>query len=223
MTENAKERKIPGLIPQKDGSFAILVECLNGCISPRLLELALEIQKRFDAVVHMTTAQKLMFLDLAPKDAEDALALLDEAGMPVRRTRDVSQPRVCVGRPWCPIALQETFRFAEALFEATGREPTPPKMKIGVSGCPACCSWANIMDLGFVGHKEGYKVLVGGHGGYRPRRGTEVGTVTSPEQAADVVKRAAQLFRERVSKKGRFQRVLDEMGPDGLQQALGLA
>ncbi len=219
MTE---EKKIPGLIPQKDGSYAILIECVNGCITPEVLAAAQQVQSTAGATLHMTTAQKLMFLDMDHDNALKALEILESAGAAVRKTRDVSQPRVCVGKPYCPIALQETFPLGEALCREAVRVPIPPKMKVGVSGCPACCSWANIMDVGFVGYRNGYKVLVGGHGGYRPKPGTEIGTVSTHGQAVEVVKRAAALFSSRVEKKGRFDKVVAEMGVDAVKAELGL-
>lgn len=221
--ESLKPKKVPGLIPQKDGTRAILVECPNGCISSTLLRLAQEIQSAYGATVHITTAQKLMFLGLDEAAAQEALERLDRAGLLVRKARDVSQPRVCVGRPWCKIALQETFPVGEEIVREVGREPIPPKMKIGISGCPACCSWANVMDVGFVGYKSGYKVLVGGHGGYRPRPGEEVGMVHTPREAAEVVRRAAELFRSQVPKKGRFQKVVEQLGLEAVREALGLS
>jgi NAD(P)H-nitrite reductase large subunit len=210
----SEPKAIPGLVLQKDGSFALTVECVSGCVSPQIMEAVARVAREYKALVHLTMGQKLKLLGLNQESGPQALLY--------ERARDLFQARVCVGKPFCPLALQETFSLARYLFTELARVPTPPKLKVGVSGCPACCSWANLMDLGFVGLRKGFRVIVGGHGGYRPREGQPIGLVVTHEEVAEVLRRLTQLFTEETQKKGRVDRIVENLGLDRVKNRLGL-
>ncbi len=214
-------RKIPGLVQKNDGSFGITVECPNGFITERILKACHQICGEFNCRLHVTTAQKLMFLDLDRESGARALALLEQAGASIRKTRDLSQARVCVGKPYCKFGQQDALALGEALYDELARMPTPPKLKYAVSGCLACCAWSNLMDLGFAGVKSGFRVIVGGHGGFHPVPGTEIGKVQSPELALDVLRRAAELFAREIPKKGRMEKVIKKVGLEEVKRFLG--
>ena len=219
------ETNIPaGIVPQKDGSYMISFETPDGAtLSPDLLETLARISRRTGCIVHLTTAQKVMLLGLDLEAAEAALSELEAGGAPVRKARDLSQPRVCVGKPYCKLALQETFSFSKAIYDRLARTPIPPKMKVAVAGCPACCSWANCLDVGFVGVRSGWKVFVGGHGGARPRPGIEMGKVADAEEAARLLGRIAEFFASEVKKKARLARMIDKVGEEEFRKRVGLS
>jgi len=214
---------VPGLMIQKDGSYALTMECSNGCIEPGLLEKIGQAAKEQQAIVHLTTAQKVMFLGLDEARAKALMEALEKEGAVFRKARDLSHPRVCVGKPYCKLAFQDTFKLGDILYKELARQPIPPKLKVGVSGCPACCSWANLMDLGFMGVRSGYKVLIGGHGGAKPKIGQEIATIATPQEAVDILKKAAELFSEEVKKKSRMERVVSKLGVDEIKKRLGLS
>jgi len=213
-------RPIPGLVVQGDGSRAITIECPNGIVSPAVMDTVSGIAKELGATVHLTTAQKLMLLGLDEEGGIRALGLLDAAGAPVRRQRDLSQPRVCVGMPHCKLALQETFPLGRLLYEELGRTPIPPKLKVAVSGCPACCSWSNCMDLGFVGVKSGFIVMIGGHGGARPRVGEEIGKISTHGEAVHILRKLAELFSGEVKMKSRVDRMVKKLGIEEVRRRI---
>ncbi len=218
-----KSPSIPGLNPQKDGSVAMTLEIPNGNLKPEILSALREVSEMPDITVHITTAQKIMLLGLDEESGNRAMEIMESAGAVVRKARNLAHARTCVGRPWCKFAWHDTFALGEYLYEHAGGELTAPKMKIGIAGCPACCSWANMLDLGFVGVKSGWKVFVGGHGGAMPVAGTEITKVTSHEEAADLAVRLARIFTENVKKKSRLDRVIKKLGGiDALKKELGL-
>lgn len=216
-----------GILPQKDGTFAISIELPNGVATPETLELASYISKNYKVITHITIAQKMMFLGFNESAALEALSLLDEKGAAVRKARDLSQPRTCVGLPFCKLALQETFSLGNYLYNRLARKKIPPKLKVAIAGCPACCTWANMIDLGFVGVKSGYKVFVGGHGGAKPKVGVELGKIITFEQAGDVLERLSDIFSEHIQTenlpKARVSRVLKRIGEDEMKKRLGLS
>jgi NAD(P)H-nitrite reductase large subunit len=213
--------KIPGLVQKKDGSYGFTVECPNGFITKEILKAAHEVCRNFNCRLHITTAQKLMFLDLDQESGARAVELLEQAGASVRKARDLSQPRVCVGKPYCKFGVQDSLALGDTLYNELARMATPPKLKYAVSGCLACCAWSNLMDLGFAGVKSGFRVIVGGHGGFWPKPGTEIGKVTSHEQAVEVLRKAAELFRQEIPKKGRMAKVIKKIGVEEVKRYLG--
>jgi NAD(P)H-nitrite reductase large subunit len=214
-------KPVPGLIPQKDGSFAITIECPNGIVSPEIMSLVSELSKRHNFITHLTIAQKIMLLGMNMDVALDVLNKLDSAGAIVRKARDLCHPRVCVGTPFCKLALQDTFSLGEYLYKETSRIPIPPKMKIAIAGCPANCTWAMNIDLGFMGLKSGYNVFIGGKGGTKPQMGIEVGKITTHEEAAEIVRRLSKLFSENVKIKSRVAHLVNKLGIEEVKKQIG--
>ncbi len=214
--------EIPGLIPQKDGSWALSIELPEGKIGAEVLKVLASLAEG-GAFIHPTTAQKIMVLGLKKEEALKALERLEKAGARIRKSGKSLQPRTCVGLPFCKLALQETFPLAQAIYEAFPREELPHKFKIGVSGCPACCSWANTLDLGFVGVRDGFKVYLGGKGGYKPRLGILVGKIGDLSEALEVTRRVLDLFKEKGAKKRRFAKIVENLPLEEIQQYLGLS
>ncbi len=214
---------IPGLIPQKDGSFAIYVEVPRGaCPEASDLKALAEMMEELKCKVHLTTAQKFLILDLTEETGKKALDIISKTNLYAKTALDLSQPRVCVGKPYCKLALQETFPLAQELMDKLAREPIARKIKVAVAGCPASCSWANMVDVGFVGVKSGFQVYIGGHGGARPNIGENMGKITSSDEAVELVRKIAILFRENVKKKSRLDRVIKKIGLEEFKKAVGL-
>ncbi len=212
---------IPGLIPQKDGSWAISIELPGAQIQAQVLSVLANLAEK-GAIIHPTTAQKIMILGLEEETAKHALSLLEEAGAMIRKSGKSLQPRTCVGLPYCKLALQETLRFSQALYEAFPAEDLPHKLKVGVSGCPACCSWANLLDLGFVGVRSGFKVYVGGKGGYKPTLGSYLTAVSSLEEAVSLMRGVLDFFKKYGQKKKRLGSIIEGEELAALKKHLGL-
>ncbi len=217
-----KKIGIPGLKKKKDGSYSISIECPSGNVSPTVLREVTEIAEKYAATVHLTSVQKIMLLDLNEEAGKDAIERLKVVGARVKTRRTLSQAMVCVGKPYCPLALQETMPLASFLYEKVSEIPIPPKLKMAISGCPACCTWANLVDIGFVGTSDGFKLFVGGHGGYKPVVGQAIGLVKDNEEAVKVVKKVASIFVKNVDKKGRLSDVIKKMGMDEFRKELGI-
>ncbi len=212
---------IPGLIPQKDGSWAISIELPGAQLQAQVLSVLANLAEK-GAIIHPTTAQKIMILGLEEETAKHALSLLEEAGAMIRKSGKSLQPRTCVGLPYCKLALQETLRFSQALYEAFPAEDLPHKLKVGVSGCPACCSWANLLDLGFVGVRSGFKVYVGGKGGYKPTLGSYLTAVSSLEEAVSLMRGVLDFFKKYGQKKKRLGSIIEGEELAALKKHLGL-
>ncbi len=219
----SRQDLIPGLIPQKDGSVAVAIEVPNGNLKPEILAALQEVGAMPGIIVHITTAQKIMLLGLDVTSGSEVMEKMEAAGAVVRKARTLSHARTCVGKPYCKYAWQDTFALGSYLYEHTGQEPIARKLKIGIAGCPACCSWANITDMGFVGIKRGWIVFVGGHGGALPKIGTEITRITTQEEAVEITLKLARLFTENVKQKSRLDRIIKKLGGiEAVKEELGI-
>ncbi len=213
------EVKIPGAIPQTDGSYAVSVEFPQLTMAKDVLLVLAELAGE-GLVVHPTTAQKVMVLGIEPAKVSQVIERLESAGAQLRKAATSFQPRTCVGAPFCKLALKETFPLAQRIYESFKGHPVPHKFKVAVSGCPACCSWANNIDLGFVAVRNGYKVYLGGKGGYKPRPGLLLGLVEGEDEALRVMDAVLKFFNEHGRPKRRFAWVVEKMGLEPLMATL---
>ena len=218
-----EEKVIPGLIPQKNGTYALFVETSgDACVSPEVLEAVSRIARETGCLVHLTSIQKIMLLGLDMEQGKQAMETLRAKGVDFKKPKQLSQPKVCVGLPFCKLALQETFSLGRYLYKELARHPVAACFKTAVSGCPACCSSANLVDIGFVGVKDGWKVFIGGNGGRKPSFGEEMGKVTTHDEAKELVERVADLFSREMKKKARLCRIIERLGKEEFKKAIGL-
>ena len=105
----------------------------------------------------------------------------------------------------------------EAAVELRHPGPCPLVLSDRCLGCGQC---AVICPTGAIAQgAEGYRVLVGGKLGRHPRLGTELGLFT-PEQALEIVSRAAELYMDRARPGQRLGALVDEIGLGRVKAAL---
>jgi len=108
--------KIPGLVQKKDGSYGFTVECPNGFITKEILKAAHEVCRNFNCRLHITTAQKLMFLDLDQESGARAVELLE---------KDLQKEIVIEPRPELHIEQFEISYIHLDKGKKKQQEPTP--------------------------------------------------------------------------------------------------
>jgi len=96
----------------------------------------------------------------------------------------------------------------------------PAKFKIGVSGCPNCCGESWIKDLGFFGFKSGFKVVVGGEAGKKPRIGKELTYVESTDDAMKVARSVFDYYKANAKPKERLGDFIDRIGFDEFKKGV---
>jgi nitrite reductase (NADH) large subunit len=75
----------------------------------------------------------------------------------------------CVGTAWCRFGVQDSVALAIELELRYRGLRSPHKLKGGVSGCARECAEAHSKDFGVIATEQGWNLLVGGNGGFRPR------------------------------------------------------
>jgi len=210
---------IPGARLLANGAYAISIELDTGLLGAKVLRVLADLSEE-GVKIHPTTAQKILLLDIAPERVTLYLRRLEEAGALIRRKGTSFQPRSCIGKPYCSKALQETFSLSKAIYHEFKGHPLVHKFKVAVAGCPACCSWANTIDLGFVAQSTGYQVLVGGKGGYRPQAGTPLGKARDIPEALVYMKAVLDFFNQYGEPKKRLGAILQKTGVAPLERIL---
>jgi len=96
----------------------------------------------------------------------------------------------------------------------------PGKLKMGVSGCPFQCAETAIKDIGLQGTAKGWRVLVGGCGGARPRLSEPLTEGLDDTQATATIEKIVEYFKANAKPNERLGRVIDRLGIDHLKQAV---
>lgn len=150
--------------------YAITPAIPGGLVEANFLEKLAKIAKKYNAVLKVTTAQRIMITMLK---AEDVNKVWDELGIqPDDNSNNCVQSVVfCPGDTFCKRGKQDSVQLGNMLQAAYFHQQMPRKFKIGVSGCPNACGFTQLKDIGLVGLIQGWSIYVGGQGGFKPRIG----------------------------------------------------
>ena len=120
----------------------------------------------------------------------------------------------------CKYGKQDSIGLARSFDELFKDQVFPAKVKIGVSGCPRCCSESHIRDIGVIGTSKGWMVFFGGNGGTRPRFGDLIAWDLTPAEALDCAQRLAECYRNHAKPHERTARFMERVGLETLKSEL---
>jgi NAD(P)H-nitrite reductase large subunit len=221
MSEDLLEK---GAILQRDKTtYAIAPHIPGGIITDfNLLRRIAEVAEKYGAqAIKITSAQRFAVVGVQEKDLDKMwqdLGLKPGAaiGLCVRSIK------ICPGTNFCRIALQDAVGIGLKLDEKYHGHPLPYKFKIGVSGCPNNCSEGPIKDLGFMGFKNGWRVLAGGFAsGIKPRLADVIANDLNDAEALALADKVMDWYTQAGIKK-RLGKIIDEIGLAKFKQDLGL-
>ncbi len=198
MSENKLNKYVTVLLPA-------------GRLPQKVLSAVLSLQEKYGFDTYFTTMQNLRLLGIADEDREDIKKILIEAGAAIKGPGMFPMPRICVGRPYCNLALVDTKEVSDAIWNRFGgRTGVKPRYKIAVAACPACCSGSVATDIGIVATRSGYDVYVGGKGGPRPKAGRRIARRAGMEEMLDIIGKLADFHFEKTSQKYRMSKLINE-------------
>jgi NAD(P)H-nitrite reductase large subunit len=206
-----------GAIIQRDRqTYAIAPHIPGGLTDPGTLRRIAGVAERHGAQLKITSAQRIAIIGLAEEQLDAIWAELGEKpgaaiGLCVRSVK------VCPGTDFCKRGLQDSVKVGLQLDERYHGMELPWKIKMGVSGCVNDCSEVCIKDFGLIGTPKGWRLLVGGNGGAKPRLSMLLAENLSDEQALAAVDRLVEWYREQ-DRKCRMGRNVEEVGLELLQQ-----
>jgi sulfite reductase (ferredoxin) len=204
------ERDHVGVIPQKDGNFAVGFAPRAGRVSGTILAAIADLAERYgQGRIRTTAQQKFVILDV-PADQVNALAAeLDVHDLQVRPSRFRRGTMACTGLEFCKLAIVETKARAHWLYEELERRMPDfdTAITINVNGCPNSCARFQTADIGFKGsivpdangqQVEGFQIHLGGQMGADPKFGRKFrGLKVTAEETVDYTERVLRGFTER--------------------------
>lgn len=173
-----------GAILQRDReTYGIAPHIPGGITDSATLRKICDVADKYHLQMKLTSAQRIALFGIKEEDLDAVWAEVAERpgaaiGLCVRSIK------ICPGTTQCKRAVQDSVSLGLKIDTLYHALRLPNKMKMGVSGCMLSCAEVAIKDIGIMGTVKGWRVLVGGNAGARPRlaellveTGTDAGEV----------------------------------------------
>jgi NAD(P)H-nitrite reductase large subunit len=210
-----------GVIIQRDKcTYAVAPHIPCGVVQPMTLrKLADAAEKYGAAALKVTSAARIAIVGLKEEDVD---SVWSELGMKPGAAVGlcVRSVKACPGTTFCKRGIQDSLSLGLKLDEKYHGLELPAKFKIGVSGCPNQCAETCIKDIGLVGLPKGWKILVGGNGGAKPRLSQELAKDLSTEQALELVDKIISYFKTSSKPHQRLGSMIEKMGFEEFKSAV---
>jgi NAD(P)H-nitrite reductase large subunit len=210
-----------GAILQRDKkTYAIVPRTPVGLVTPDNLEALARVARKYNIpVVKITSGQRFALLGLKKEDVDSAWQELNmEAGKATELCLHYVQ--ACPGTVFCKFGIQDSMGLGRDLEAFFAGLDLPAKLKIGVSGCPFCCSESFVRDIGIYGKKTGWTFIIGGSSGRRPRIGDVLAEDIAKETVIDLTRRTLEFYRANSKGKQRMARFVERIGIDNFRAAV---
>jgi NAD(P)H-nitrite reductase large subunit len=209
-----------GAILQRDKeTYAIAPHIPGGLTDTATLRNLCDVADKYRLSLKITSAQRIAMIGAKEEDLDAIWADLGQPqgaaiGMCVRSVK------ICPGTTTCKRAIQDSISLGLKIDTIYHAMPLPNKMKMGVSGCPLSCAEVAVKDIGIHGTAKGWRILVGGNAGARPRLAELlVDNVPDEETVLEIVATVVEFYRRR-DKKDRLGRIIDEIGIEAFRQEI---
>lgn len=217
----AKEEHPRGAILQRDKkTYAIVPRTPVGLVTPAQLETIGRVAREYEIpVIKITSGQRFALVGLPPEKVEEVWSALSMEVGPAKELC-VHYVQACPGTEVCSLGLRDSLGLGLELEKKLVGYDSPAKLKIGVSGCPMCCGESWVRDVGLIGKKKGWTVVVGGCSAGRPRIADLLAENLERAEAEALVTRFVDYYRENAGKRLRAARFVEKVGIETVRQAV---
>jgi NAD(P)H-nitrite reductase large subunit len=210
-----------GAILQRDKqTYAIAPHIPCGLVTPELLRRIADVSEKYNAqAIKITGATRIAIIGIQEADVDQVWQeiQLDKGaavGLCVRSIRS------CPGSTYCKLGKQDALGMGMELDQRYHAKSLPGKFKMAVSGCHLSCSESWVRDIGLIGLKDGWQVVIGGNVGAEPRIAQEIVFGLDDDGALRAVDKIVHCYQE-VAKKGeRMGKTIDRVGLEPFKAAL---
>jgi NAD(P)H-nitrite reductase large subunit len=212
MTEMKKDILEKGAILQRDReTYAIAPHIPGGFTDTATLRKICDVADKYGLTLKITSAQRIAMFGVKEEELDAVWTdLAEEPGAAIGLC--VRSIRICPGTQQCKRAVLDSASLGLKLDKIYHAMELPNKMKMGVSGCLLACAESGVKDIGIVGHNKGWRVLVGGNAGPRPRLGEMlVDNIQTEEEVLEVVAKVIEVYKND-PQQGRLGRLIEEIG-----------
>ncbi len=211
-----------GAILQRDKeTYAIAPHIPGGITDTATLRKICDVADKYNVqAVKLTSAQRIALVGIKEEDLDNIWKDLDQKpgaaiGLCVRSVK------ICPGTTFCKRGVQDSVGLGlkiDAIYHAM---ELPNKMKMGVSGCMLSCSEVWVKDIGVMGTPKGWKILVGGNSGTRPRIADVLAEeIATQEEVLAIIEKIINWYKAEPRKEQRLCRVVEQMGIEAFKQAV---
>jgi NAD(P)H-nitrite reductase large subunit len=210
-----------GVIIQRDKkTYAVAPHIPCGVVSPDTLRKLADVAEKYNAAaLKITSAARIAMVGLKEEDVDNVWADLGMSpgaavGLCVRSVK------ACPGTAFCKRGQQDSLGLGFKLDEKYHGLEVPGKCKFGVSGCVNQCAETCIKDIGLVGFPKGWRMLVGGNGGAKPRLSQELARDLTTEDALTLVDKVIAYYKATAAPRQRMGDMIDKIGFDAFAKAV---
>lgn len=210
-----------GAILQRDKkTYAIAPHIPCGVVTPELLRKIADVSEKYNAqAIKITGATRIAIVGLE-EDVIDQVwdELQLEKGAAVGLC--VRSVRACPGTTFCKLGQQDALGTGMELDKRYHGKELPGKFKMAVSGCQLSCSESWVRDVGLIGKKDGWQVVIGGNVGAAPRIAQELVSGLDNDQALKAVDQIVAYYVANAKKGERIGKMIDRIGLDPFKAAV---
>jgi NAD(P)H-nitrite reductase large subunit len=210
-----------GAIPQRDGqTYAVAPHIPCGLITPQLLRRLADVAEKYEVqAVKITGATRVALIGVKEADI-DAIweeLKLDKGAAVGLCVRSI---RTCPGNRYCKIGQQDALGVGLKLDHIYHARQLPGKFKMAVSGCHLSCAESWVRDIGLIGRKEGWALVIGGNVGAEPRIAQPVAEGLTDEGALAAIEKVLAVYTRDAKKGERLGKMIDRVGLEPFKEAL---
>ena len=158
-------RKIPlhekgGIINEFGGDFCtVRLRIPAGLITVDQMEGIVEIVRRYNTELHLTTRQTMELVHVSPGSLESLAKDLEANGTPIGAEKsEIVNITACPGSDRCRFAMIDSISLARTLDEKFFGKEMPVKFRIAISSCPNSCVSERLNEIGITGVVRPYRV-----------------------------------------------------------------
>ncbi|MCP4133678.1 MAG: NAD(P)/FAD-dependent oxidoreductase [bacterium] len=216
--------KLPtGAILQRDKeTYAIVPRTPVGLLTAHHLENIAGVVRKYDIpIIKITSGQRFALVGVKENDVDNIWKDLEmEPGKAKGSELCLHYVQACPGTEVCKFGIQDSLGMGTEIEKLFSGVDLAAKVKIGVSGCPFCCGESFVRDIGVVGKKKGWTLIVGGNSARRARIGDVLEEDLPGEEVIRLIKRFFEYYTEHARKKERTARFIERVGIDEVKEAV---
>lgn len=210
-----------GAILQRDKeTYAVAPHIPCGIVSPELLRQIADVAEKYDAkAVKITGATRIAIVGIKEERIDSVWEELHlDKGAAVGLC--VRSIRTCPGTTYCRLGLQDALGIGLKLDKTYHGMELPGKFKMAVSGCTLSCSESWVRDIGLIGRKDGWALIIGGNVGAEPRIGNELITGLDDAGAESAVHKIIDYYRLNAKRGERLGKMIERIGLEPFKESV---
>jgi len=214
---------IPGAILQRDKrSYAIVPKSPVGIITPEELDKISAVAKKYDIpAIKITSGQRIALVGINEEDLEDIWLDLDmPKGQVKPAEKNLHYVQACPGIAACKYGVQDAIGLGQEMDSVFSNISLPAKLKIGISGCSFSCGESMVRDIGLLGKKSGWSLVIGVNAARRPRIGDIIAERLSKEEVISLTQRFLDFYCLHAKERERTARFCERIGLEKIQRAI---